>query len=162
MIKFATPTKPTALPNRMLQVVSYGLGLWTTVLAAAQMVSFEKFVTALSQYHLAGDGWTVAIAIGVLALEVFSVPFLFRLPLSRAARFVSALYALLLPYAWMAMTLMALARGVAVSNSGIFGGFLQQPVSMLMLVSDAAWIIVMSLSFSRLGGMKALQALEKS
>jgi hypothetical protein len=161
MIKFAMSTKPTALSNKTLLVVSYGLGLWAAVLASTQMVSFEEFVTALRQYHLAGDGWTVAIAIGILAFEVFSVPFLFRLPLSRAARFVSALYALLLPYVWTIMTLTALVKGVTVSNSGIFGGFLQQPVSMLMLVPDAAWILVTSLSFRSLGGMKALQALEK-
>jgi hypothetical protein len=154
---FAVATKPVAIANRNFRLVSYALGLWSTGLAIAQMVSFEDFVGALRQYHVAGERGTVAIAIVLLTLEVFSVPFLFRMSLSRAARFSSALFAVVLPYAWTALTLGALLNNTSVDNAGYFGGFLRLHVGMLVLVLDLLWMVVVALTFGAIGGKKALR-----
>lgn len=157
MIKFATPTKPNTINSRTILYISYGLGLWVAALAAAQMVSFEEFVEAFRRYELGGEAFTVAVAVSIIALEVFAVPFLLRLSLSRAARFVSAWFALLIPYAWTALTVHAFLINATAKNAGYFGGFLQFRVGALALTLDLLWMIVTAFSFGALGGKKIIK-----
>lgn len=157
MSVFAVATKPTPIANKNLRVLSYALGVWSTGLAIAQMVSFEDFVGALNQYHLAGERGTVTIAVVLLTLEVFSVPFLFRMSLSRAARYVSALFAVVLPYAWTALTVNVLLNNTVVNNAGYFGGFLKLHVSGFVLFLDLLWAVVAVVTFGAIGGKKALR-----
>ncbi len=157
MSVFAIATKPTPVANRNFRLASYAFGVLSVGLAVAQMVSFEDFVGALREYHVAGERGTVAIAIALLTLEVFSVPFLFRMPLSRAARFVSALFTALLSYAWAAMTIIALFNNTVVANAGYFGGFFRVHVGMLLLVLNLLWMVALALVFGAIGGKKALR-----
>ena len=157
MSVFAVATKPTPIANRNFRLLSYVLGIWSAGLAVAQMVSFEDFVEALRQYHVAGERGTVAIAVLLLTLEVFSVPFLFQMPLSKAARFVSAFFAVILPYVWTALTANTVLNNATVDNAGYFGGFFELHVGMLVLVLDLLWVIVVALSFGAIGGKKALR-----
>ncbi len=157
MIKFATSTKPAPLRSPVLRVISYGLGLGIAAMAVAQMVSFEDFVEAFREYKFGSETLTVAIAIGMITLEVFAVPFLLRVSLSRAARFVSAWFALLLPYAWTILTLHAFLAHVTPANAGYFGVFLRLHVGAFVLIFDIAWMIVTALSFGALGGKKIIK-----
>ena len=157
MVKFAVATKPAPVGKVVFRYVSYVLGCWSAVLAVAQMVSFEDFVEALRSYNLGSERLTVAVAVAVITLEVFAVPFLFRLSLSPAARFVSALFALLLPLAWTVLTVHAFLAGVSPRNAGYFGEFLPVHVGALALVLDLLWATAVVLSFDAIGGMKALQ-----
>lgn len=157
MIRFATPTKPVPLKSPLVRTISYALGLGAAALAVAQMVSFEEFVEAFRHYQLGNETFTVAVAIGIIALEVFAVPFLLRLSLSRAARFVSAWFALVLPYAWTALTVHAFLANADVPNAGYFGGFLRLHVGSFVLVLDLVWMIVVALSFGALGGTKVIK-----
>ncbi len=157
MSMFAVATKPTPIGNQNVRFLSYALGFWSAGLAVAQMVSFEDFVGALRSYHVAGERGTVAIAILLLTLEVFSVPFLFRLSLSRAARFVSAFFAVILPYAWTAMTVTVFLNGSTVENAGYFGRFLSMHVGGVVLTLDLLWMVVVALTFGAIGGKKALR-----
>lgn len=157
MIRFAVATKPPTIVGPAVRYVSYGLGFWATLLAVAQMVSFEDFVEALRQYRLGGEGMTVAIAIGIVTLEIFTVPFLFRLALSRAARWVSALFVLLLPLAWTVLTVHALLIHATVGNAGYLGGFLPIHVGVAVALLDVVWVLVVALSFSAIGGTKAFK-----
>lgn len=157
MIKFATATKPAPIRSRTILYISYALGLGTAAMAVAQMVSFEEFIEAFRQYKFGNETLTVAIAIGIITLEVFAVPFLLRLSLSRAARFVSAGFALLLPYAWTALTVHAFVANATVDNAGYFGGFLRLHVGTFALIFDLAWMIVTALSFGAIGGTKVIK-----
>jgi hypothetical protein len=156
-IKFATATKPAPVASKQIRMVGYALGLWATGLAVAQMVSFEDFVEALRAYHVAGERGTVALAIALLALEIFAVPFLFRLSLSRAARFVSAWCAVVLPYAWTALTVNVFLNNTAVDNAGYFGGFFTFHVGAWALVLDLTWMVVVGVTFGALGGTKVIK-----
>ena len=157
MIHFATPTKPAPITNRTIRFISYGLGFWTAALAVAQRVSFEDFAEGLRQYRLGGESMTLIIAVGLIGLEVFAVPFLFRLSLSRAARFISAICAMLLPYAWTALTLHVFLINATVSNAADFGGFLAFSVGGLAVVLDVVWMVAVGLSFQAIGGTKAIK-----
>lgn len=160
MIEFATSTQPPEATPRY-RVLSYGLGLLATVMAVAQMVSFEEFVDGLRDYGLTGERGTVALAIALISLEVFSVPFLFRLWLSPLARLLSAICVVLSPIAWTALVLAGLTGGAHVSNTGYLGGFLTMQLSGLMLALAVAWVVVVGAAFDRMGGRKALR-LKKS
>jgi hypothetical protein len=153
---FAVATRPAPVASKNICLLSYALGLWSAGLAVAQMVSFEDFVEALRQYHVAGERGTVAIAVLLLTLEVFSVPFLFRMSLSKATRFMGALFAVVLPYVWTVLTVVALLNGSSVDNAGYFGGFLALHVGGLVVGLNLLWMVVVALSFSVIGGKKAL------
>lgn len=156
MIEFAKSTKPPEAEQRY-RVIGYGLGLIATGMAAAQMVSFEEFVAALRGYGLAGERGTVALAIALISLEVFSVPFLFRLTLSPLARLLSALFVVLLPCAWAILVFTALMGDVRVSNVGLLGGFLPSLPFDLAVGLVVAWAVTVGFVFSRLGGYSALK-----
>jgi hypothetical protein len=157
MIKFATSTKPAPIKSPLIRFISYGLGLGTAAMAVAQMVSFEEFVEAFREYRFGNETLTVAIALMVITLEVFAVPFLLRVSLSRAARFVSAWFALVLPYVWTILTVHAFVANATVNNAGYFGGFLGFHVGTFALVFDLAWMIVVGLSFGAIGGTKVIK-----
>jgi len=111
----------------------------------------------LRQYQLGGEGMTLIIAIGLIGMEIVAVPFLFRLSLSRVARFVSVFVGALLPYAWTVMTLHVFLVNATVMNAGYFGGFLRFQVGGLALAVDLIWMVVVGLTFGAIGGKKVLR-----
>ncbi|HKX24453.1 MAG TPA: hypothetical protein VJM46_04390 [Candidatus Saccharimonadales bacterium] len=156
MIEFAKSTKPPEA-EQQFRVIGYGLGLIATGMAVAQMVSFEEFVAALRDYALTGERGAVALAIALISLEVFSVPFLFRLSLSPLARLLSALFVVIAPCVWAVLVFAALMGDVQVPNAGLFGGFLSSLPFDLAVAFVAAWAATVGFVFSRLGGYKALK-----
>ena len=158
MMHFARATAPASV-SKPAGVLSYAFGLWSAALALAQMVSFEEFVEALRTYHVAGERGSIAIAIALISIEIFSVPFLLRLSLSPLARLLSALCVALLPWAWTVMGVAGLLNGSTVGNAGYFGGFLAVPVGVLVLTLDVVWITAVCLSFGTIGGYRALRSI---
>lgn len=148
---FVKPTKPPEA-SRPYRLTSYGLGLLATGMAAAQMVSFEEFVAALGDYGLTGERGAVALAMTLISLEVFSVPFLLRLSLSPLARLFSALFVVLLPCAWTVLAVSGLSSGASAPNAGYFGGFLSMQLSGLFLLLDVVWLTVVGFAFAPMGG----------
>lgn len=148
---------PAPQVGRQAKYVSYVLGIGAAGLAVAQMVSFEEFVAALQDYQLAPYIWTVVLGLLLISLEVFAVPFLLRLSLSRLAWACSAVCALLLPLAWTLMTVVALVLNHSVPNAGYVGGFIKLPVGGLVLVLNLVWLTATWVGFGRLGGRAALR-----
>lgn len=157
MIKFAVATGPQPVKDRLLLVISYVLGFGIAGLAVVQMIGFQHFVPALRSYGVAGYRGTLALAIVILGFEIFSVPFWLRLPLSRAARAASALFAVLTPFVWTALTFIVFVKGATVPDAGYFGGYLHLKVGILVLVLDVVWIVLVGLSFGGLGGRQAFK-----
>ncbi len=139
MIHFATATQPAPARNTWSVALGYIVAFGATGMAVAQMVSFEDFVEALRSYHLTGSRGTLALAISLLVIEIFSVPVLFRLALSPAARAVGTAFVLLAPLVWTALTVMALMGGAQVVNAGYAGGFVKLGVGGLVLMLDIVW-----------------------
>ncbi len=156
MMKFAQPTKPAPVSNRFLLLLSYGLGLLSTGLALAQMASFEDFASAIQGYHVIGYRTSLALAIVLLGLEVFSVPFWFRLNLSLAARWASVACAILAPYVWVMVFIAVMMHGPVFTQSGLLGGLIHVPFGLaagLIMV----WAVVVSVSLGTLAKLRALR-----
>lgn len=155
MMSFVQPTKPAAV-GKLFRVIGYILGAIATAMAVAQMVSFEEFVAALRGYGVAGERGSVALAVMLIALEVFSVPFLFRLTLSPLARLLSALCVVLAPCAWVILSFMALQGEATASNAGLFGGFLEMQLTTLILSLHVIWLATVGFAFGPMGGQRAV------
>ncbi len=157
-MKFAVATKAELLHDKSIKAISTGLGSWTVGLAVAQMVSFEEFIEALRSYHIAGERGTLVLAIVLLAIEIYSVPFWFRMALSPLARSASALFAFLVPYVWMLLLIAGFLTNSDVQNAGYFGGFIRIPLGAGMALTLAlVWMTLVTVSFGPLGGWKVLR-----
>lgn len=158
-MKFAVATKAEPLNNKPLRAISIGLGFWTAGIAAAQMVSFEQFIEALRSYHVAGERGTVVLAVALLTLEIYSVPFWFRLALSPVARLASAIFAFMIPYVWTWLMIVGFLTNQDVQNAGYFGGLFNISLGDgMVLTLNLVWMTLMTISFGTLGGWKALHA----
>ena len=143
--------------DKTTRMIGYVLGIGATGLAVAQMVSFEEFVEALQNYRLASYSWTVVLALVLIGLEVFAVPYLLRVTIHRVAWALSAACALLLPFAWTLMTVLAMMLNRNVPNAGYAGGFVDVPAGGFALVLDLVWVAVTWLWFGKMGGRQALR-----
>lgn len=158
-MKFAVTTKAEPLSNKPLRAISLGVGFWTVGIAVAQMVSFEAFIEALRSYHVAGERGTLVLATTLLALEIYSVPFWFRLTLSPLGRAVSAVLALVAPFVWTLLLILGFVTSQNVQNAGYFGGFIKIPLGDGMaLTLLLVWVTLVTIGFGSLGGWKALHA----
>lgn len=150
MLRLAKATEPYLVKGAWPLIVGYGLALWVVSVSVAQMISFEEFVNALQGYGFASQQGAVAIAIAVLALEVFSVAYLLRLRLSRAARYISGLFVLAVPCAWLVLSLL----GMGAVNAGYFGGFMKFSVNGWAIALDVAWMLAAAACFCMYGEFK--------
>ena len=137
---------------KKLAGIGYGLGVVTAALAVAQMISFEQFVEALREYSVTSYGWTVALGLLLVGLEVCAVPFLLRVRLHSWIWTLSAASVLLLPLAWTLLTVLAMMMDREVANAGYLGGFAPVPGGGFALVCDLLWLAATWLWFGRVGG----------
>jgi hypothetical protein len=90
-------------------IVPYAYAASLTVLALATLMGVGGFDFADISYETPGSP---ELAITVAALQIFSLPFLLRLPLSPLARFLSATFALVTPFFLLAVLAQLAAQGV--------------------------------------------------
>lgn len=134
----ATPAPKVRHPS--LLVVPYAYALCLIILAVFQLMGLGGFDFAGIKYQTLGLPSMIATIAG---LEIFALPFVLRLELSRAARFMSALFSLAAPLFYAANVLYLGSQD--------------------MLVPSAAdWVMVLGLvalgfgSFYVLNGIQAL------
>lgn len=100
-------TPPPRVENKRLLIIPYTYVLVLISLAIWQLVALDSFIPYISRY-LEVDSVTSAttlVAMVLIGMEVFSVPFLLRLHLSPLARFCSAALAFATPLAWAFVTM---------------------------------------------------------
>lgn len=137
MIKATPAPKPN---NTQLAFIANIYGAALLILAVAQLIAFNQFAIYVSDFlndSMAGVATTVAAIF--VGMELFAVPFLFQLPLSRLARICSATLALGVPVAWTAIML--------AGETFMFGE----------LLIDLGAIIIGGISFWLLNGPKIMQ-----
>ena len=84
----ATPA-PTARTKETKQMAYLYAGL-LVVLAVTQLFTFDEFIELVPAFNLPfGTGFTYALAPLIVATEVFAIPFLLRMQLSVAFRWLS-------------------------------------------------------------------------
>jgi hypothetical protein len=98
-----------------------------TVMAVTQLFTFENFIILFDTSGLGGALQGSTIAALIVVGEVFALPSLLRVPLSRAFRFLSMSLALLVGLVWVYITATNVFADHAISASGLFGTF--DPIS---------------------------------
>lgn len=87
------------------------------IMTVAQLFSFEKFMPLLESFGLPGEAWaTVLVVCGVLA-----VPFLLRMKLSTAMRWVSMVAGWIVAVGWLIITVWVNVAVPGVENMGLLG-----------------------------------------
>ncbi|MNQ27624.1 hypothetical protein D3C85_408840 [compost metagenome] len=116
-------------------------------MAVAQLFHFEDFVPLLESYGLPGGIVSAHLfASCIVVLEVAALPFLLRMPLSPAMRFVSMVSGWLVVVLWLAVQVYLKVNGISLDNSGLLGTVVETNVSwmtvfgLLLLGVLAAWI----------------------
>ena len=150
------PTQPESVAKIEYKVTGMLYAFLLLVMALTQLVNFEAFAELIIAQGLVGRDGAVALAVVLLALEIFSLPFLLRMWLSRLARFFSAACVLLVAAAWLTISLQATVAGHVFANIGMFGDFLNVSTSTALAVSLALTLLSIW-TFSTLGGVKAIR-----
>jgi hypothetical protein len=103
-------------------------------LAIWQLVALDSFIPYISSYLEADKvtPGTTVIAMILIGMEVFSVPFLLRLRLSPLARFCSAGLAFLTPLAWAFVTM---------SGDGFNAGYLFINIGFFLWGGVSFWVL---------------------
>lgn len=116
-------------------------------MAVAQLFHFEDFVPLVESYRLPGGVVSAHLfASCIVVLEVAALPFLLRMPLSLAMRFVSMASGWLVVVFWLAVQVYLNVNGISSDNSGLLGTVVETNVSwmtvfgLLLLGAFAAWI----------------------
>lgn len=119
---FATVTPaPSArsLDARRIALLYAGL---LVIMVLGQLFTFEEFVALLGAYQLpGGDRAALVSGSAIVVLEVFALPFLLSLPLSRAFRWVSLACGWLVSLTWLLLSLWAVLTGPSIATIGLIG-----------------------------------------
>jgi hypothetical protein len=123
---FVQPTPAPRPKTKNVQLVSLSLAAILTIMAVAQLFTFEKFPEAILSLGIVNDESIAALLAALVPVaEVAALPYLLFMPLSRPARVVSMVAGWLVIVWWVVVSLGANLAGVL--GSGIFGATLDVP-----------------------------------
>ena len=118
---FAQAIKAQNPKSQSAKVIAWVYAAVLTVMVLAQLFAFEKLVPLFQGMAFPGGAGTGSLLICLIVFyEVFSVPFLLRMPLSPLMRWVSMVFSLLVPLMWLGVALWTMNDSV-VANAGILG-----------------------------------------
>jgi hypothetical protein len=96
------------------------------VMAIAQLFHFEDFVPLVETFGLPGGALVAQLfATSVVVLEIASLPFLLRMRLSKAMRFVSMLSGWLVLTLWMLVQIYLNSVHPEIQNNGLVGSVVE-------------------------------------
>lgn len=128
MIFVQSTTAPKPRTRHSANIALFFAGI-VLVMALGQLFSFEKFIPLIESYELPGGAGTALIVACVLVtLEVFALPFLLRMQLSKLMRTVSMVAGWLVVTAWLKLVVWANLTVNEVDNIGLFGVHVPLPV----------------------------------
>jgi hypothetical protein len=92
------------------------------VLAVTQLFSFDQFLVVVRDFALlGGKPGAYFLATVIVIAEVFALPFLLRMQVSVAMRYLSMAMGWLVALLWLGITAWLVATGSNVTNIGVFG-----------------------------------------
>jgi len=100
--------KPTPAPkprSKEAQTMALVLAVIFVIFAVTQLFTFEEFIKLIPMFQLPfNEGLTYALAPTLVAAEVFAIPFLLGMSLSRAFRWLSMFCGWLVAGLWLFMS----------------------------------------------------------
>lgn len=110
------------------------------VMAVAQLFSFDEFLKLVTDFGFPGGiRYAHFIVAFLVTAEVFAVPFLLRMPLSPAFRWVSMVCGWLVALIWTKITIWLVIKDGIVGNVGFLGTIVD--------TMPGWWAIFISLAF---------------
>ncbi len=122
MIKFAQLTTAPEARTKDSRKISLLLAGALTIMAVTQLFGFEEFIVTMQQTFPYG-GAGVIIAAVIVAAEVFALPFLLRMDLSKAFRWLSAGCVGLVALLWLVVSSWGVLTYPDVEVVGFIGSF---------------------------------------
>lgn len=145
LVKATVAPKPRSIRAGRLAV---GYAAILVIMAVAQLFTFEDFLVLLTDFGLP-MGALAAYILGstIVVLEVFSLPFLLRFPLSRAFRWISLVCGWLVAAVWLKVSLWVVITQPAVDNIGFLGSVVSLP--------PGWWAVCLSIALGALAAWAA-------
>ncbi len=91
------------------------------VMTSAQLFSLEKFIPLLDTFGLPGVNTGRFIAVALVVFGVLALPFLLRMKVSVAMRWVSMVASWIIPILWLFVSLWVNITDTLVANIGLLG-----------------------------------------
>ncbi|MBX9704985.1 MAG: hypothetical protein K5Q00_01925 [Gammaproteobacteria bacterium] len=122
-MSFLPKPTPAVLPKTTdAKRIAIFYAVLLTGLAVAQLFSFEHFLQLLTTFGFPfGGQFANFLGAFIVAAEVFSLPFLLRMPLSTAFRWFSMLCGWVVAAAWFTISLWLVIADSPVANIGYLG-----------------------------------------
>jgi hypothetical protein len=139
MIYFAKSESALKPKNKYVEILAYVQTAVIVVLVLAQLFFLEDFLKIFTDFELFTDPQAYFIGSFIIWAEVFSIPFLLGMKLSKAFRVFCMLLLWLVTIFWIFLSIWLPFDG---RDSGLLGGF--------VVVSSGLPIVVFSILF---GGM---------
>ena len=133
---FVQPTSAPIAKTKNVPRIAFVYAGILVVMAVAQLFSFDEFLQLVTDFGLPGGmraGHFYAALI--VTLEVFALPFLLRMPLSPAFRWVSMVCGWLVSLAWIYIAVWLMINDGIVSNIGMLG-------TVVPLMPDVSTILI--------------------
>ena len=122
MIHFAKVTAPQRPRSKESRWIATVYATLLVIMAVTQLFTFEEFMQHMELLGLPGGAPMTAFATAFLVtLEVFAVPFLLGMPLSKAFRWFSMIAGWLVAVFWLKLTLWIILLDVPVNTVGLLG-----------------------------------------
>lgn len=135
--------KPTPAPTPKTKDVATIATLYAIILiilSVTQLFTYEDFLQLVVSFNLpGGEQFSYFLTSLLVVAEVFALPFLFRLSLSKAFRWFSLGCMWLVPVIWLFITLWLAGKDLDFANIGFLGT--------LVNIMPGWWAIFISLSF---------------
>ena len=116
---------PRSLQAKQISIIYAGL---LVVFAVTQLFTFDEFLEYFPSLGLPfGAGFVYSFAAIIVASEVFAIPFLLRMSLSPAFRWLSMLLGWFVPLFWFFISIWIISTSPAIESVAFIGGLAELP-----------------------------------
>jgi len=138
------PVAKTVVSRRVALVYAAIL----TVMAVAQLYSFDDFLVLAKTFgDISGVGGAYLVAAFLVTSEVLAIPFLLRMSLSPAFRWVSMVLGWIVAATWLKVTIWLALQSAGTGNVGFLGT--------VVTVTPGWWAVLISVLLAVLSGWSA-------
>ncbi len=121
-MKLAIASYPKQRISHSVLLFSWVLAAMFITLATTQLITYEKFFPIMQNYQVLDGAFGKVLASILVICEVFALPFVLRMKVSRLFRYVSLFCAHIAGAIWVFLGVWAIYYHPPTTGAGIFGG----------------------------------------
>lgn len=129
-------SKSQAPPAKSTRIIALVYAAILTVMVTAQLIKFHEFIPLVESFWLpGGESTAILFASLIVVMEIFALPFLLGMPISKLMIAVSVFSGWFVAAAWLVVSLYLIATVNVVVNAGFFGaGLVNFPTGWVAVV----------------------------